>query len=105
MDCIVRGVANSQPCLSGISKSPRLSCVKQIASGKLLYNTVSPAWRSLMTQRGGTGGAGRLKNKGIHTYLWLIDVVIRQQPTQHCKAIIPQFNMEEREVAQLRPAL
>ena len=26
-----------------------LSCVKQIASEKLLYNTGSPAWCSLMT--------------------------------------------------------
>ena len=32
--------------------------VKQMVSGKLLNNTRSPAWHSLMTQRGGMAGGG-----------------------------------------------
>ena len=32
-----------------------LSCVKQIGIERLLYNTGSPAWHSVMTQRGGVG--------------------------------------------------
>ena len=32
-----------------------LPCVKQIAGEKLLYNTGSPAWHSVMTSRDGMG--------------------------------------------------
>ena len=32
-----------------------LPCVKQAASSKLMYNTGSPAQRSVMTSRGGRG--------------------------------------------------
>ena len=32
-----------------------LSCVKQIAGGKLLYNAGGPAWCSVMTWRDGVG--------------------------------------------------
>ena len=34
-----------------------LPCVKEIAGDKLLYNTGSPAWYSLRTQRGRMGGS------------------------------------------------
>ena len=33
-----------------------LACVKQIVSGKLLYNTGSPVWCSVMAERGEMGG-------------------------------------------------
>jgi len=82
-----------------------LSCVKHIASGKLLYNTGSPAWCSVMTWRGGMG-EGKEAQEGedththTHTYiyikLWLICIVVRQKPTQHCKAIILQFKKQTR---------
>ena len=41
-----------------------LSCVKQIVTGKLLYNTRSSTWCSVTTKRGG----GTLKTQGIHTH-------------------------------------
>ena len=34
---------------------------------------------------------GRLQREWIQVYLWLIHVVVRQKPTQHCKAIILQL--------------
>ena len=41
----------------------------EINSGKLLYNTGSTAWHSVMTHRGETEGAGRAAGDGgIHTY-------------------------------------
>ena len=35
-----------------------LPCVKDIASGKLMYSTGSSAWCSVMTYRGGIGVGG-----------------------------------------------
>ena len=69
-----------------------LPCVKQIASGKLLYNPSSSAQCSVMTQKGGVeqGVGGRLKMKGIQLHLQLIHVVVQQKLTQHCKTIIHQ---------------
>ena len=69
--------------------------VKQIASGKLLYNTGSSAWCSVTTCSGGMGMAvgEKFKRKGTHVYLWLIHVVW-QKPTQHCEAIILQFKKQ-----------
>ena len=40
------------------------------------------------------GLGGRLKKEGICVYLWLIHVVLRQKPTQHCKAILLQLKIE-----------
>ena len=37
------------------------------------------------------GVGERLKRMGIYVYLWLINVVIWQKPTQQCKAIILQL--------------
>ena len=39
----------------------------------------------------GGGVGGRLTSEEIHIYLWLIQVVVGQKPTQHCKAIILQL--------------
>ena len=48
-----------------------LSCVKWIAGEKLLYNTGSPAWHSVMTWGGGGGEmqwgvGGRLRREVIY---------------------------------------
>ena len=50
------------------------------------------------------GVGERLKRVGIYVYLWLINVVIWQKPTQQCKAIILQLkkNKREREVKCLK---
>ena len=51
-------------------------CVKQIASGKLLCNTGSSAWYSLII----CWEVGqKLKTKGMYTYLWLIHIVVWQK--------------------------
>ena len=42
----------------------------------------------------GVGVETRLKREGTHVYLWLIHPVVRQKPTQHYKAIIPQLKMK-----------
>ena len=46
-------------------------CVKQIAGGKLLNNTGSSAWCSVMTlSGGGDGGGGReAQEGGIYVYM------------------------------------
>ena len=36
---------------------------------------------------------GRFKREGTYVYLWLIHVDVGQKPTQHCKAIIFQLNI------------
>ena len=38
---------------------------------------------------------GRFKREGIYVYLWLIHVDVWQKPTQHCKAIIFQLNINK----------
>ena len=48
-----------------------LPCVKQIASGNLVYSTGSSAWFSLMTYMGGIGGEweGGPRGRGyMYTY-------------------------------------
>ena len=37
---------------------------------------------------------GKLKREGICTHLWLIHAVVGQKPTQHCKAIILQLEVD-----------
>ena len=65
-----------------------LPCVKQIASGKLLYNTGNSAWYFVTTKRGGMEGlGGRLQREGIYVYLWWIHIVVGQKPTQHSKQL------------------
>ena len=42
------------------------------------------------------GMGGRMKRKGIQVYLWLIHIVVRQKPTQLCKAIILQLKIKKK---------
>ena len=69
-----------------------LPCVKQVASGNLLYSTGSSAQCSVMTQMGGMGGGvrGTSKREGIYVYIQLIHFVVQQKLIQHCKEIILQ---------------
>ena len=49
-----------------------LPCIKQIASGKLLYGTESSAWCSVITQMGAMGGMGvegSPKKEGMYVYI------------------------------------
>ena len=66
-------------------------CVKQIASGKLLYSTESLARCSGM--RSGIRGCGReaQEGEGICIYLQLFHTVVQKELRQHCKAIILQL--------------
>ena len=41
----------------------------------------------------GVGLGGRFKREETYVYLWLIHVVVRQKPTQYCKAIILQLKI------------
>ena len=50
-----------------------LPCVKQIASGNLLYSTGSSAWCSVMTQMGGMGGGGREVQEGRDICIHIAD--------------------------------
>ena len=47
-----------------------LSCVKWVAGKKLLYNTGSPAWCSVMTSRGemGKGEGGSIGEGYMYNY-------------------------------------
>ena len=75
-----------------------LPCVKQLASGKLLYSTGSSAWCSMVTQMGWDGGGmGRdFQRERIYIcvcvciYIQLIHFIVQQNLTQHCKTIIFQ---------------
>ena len=69
-------------------------CVKQIASGNLLYNTGNSAWCSVMTQRDGKGGGRRSKRGEIYAYIQLIHFIVQQKLT-HCKTTIPQLKKEK----------
>ena len=42
----------------------------------------------------GVGVGGRLKREGTYVYLWLIHVVLRQKPTQYCKATTFQLKIK-----------
>ena len=43
----------------------------------------------------GSGVGGRFKREGTHVCLWLIHIVVRQKPTQHCKAISLQLKKKK----------
>ena len=45
------------------------SCVKQIASGKLLNNTRSPVWCSVMPERGRMRGGEVREGRDIYIYI------------------------------------
>ena len=60
-----------------------VSCVKQLVSGKLLYNTRNLAQCSVMTQRGGTGqGQGEEEGGSRGRY----DICILRADSLHCAA-------------------
>ena len=65
-----------------------LPCVKQIASGKLLYSAgTSVVCDDLHGRAEGSGG--RLTREQKYAYLELTQVVVQQKSTHHCKAAIP----------------
>ena len=39
----------------------------------------------------------KFKREGIYVYLWLIHVDVWQKPTQHCKAIILQLKIKNKQ--------
>ena len=41
---------------------------------------------------------GSFKREGTYVYLWLIHTVVRQKPTQHCKAIILQLKINKKRI-------
>ena len=61
-------------------------CVKQTASGTLMYSTGNSAWCSGPPRCVEWWLEGRLKGQGIPGYIWLI----HQKPIQHCKPVILQ---------------
>ena len=67
-----------------------LPCVNQRAGEKLLYNTGSPDWRSVMAQRGGMGGGTKTQEGGDICIIMADFFVVQQKATQHCKAIFLQ---------------
>ena len=79
-----------------------LPCVKQIASGNLVYaagthtsyiihTSYNTCRCSVTDQRGETGRevGGMLKRDGTYAYLWLTHVDAWQKPTQYCKRNYP----------------
>ena len=46
------------------TRARTVSCAKQIATGKLLYNTGSPAWGSVTTQKGAVAGKRETQEGG-----------------------------------------
>ena len=40
---------------------------------------------------------GRFKREGIHAYLWIIHAVVWQKSIQHCKAIILQLKIKNKQ--------
>ena len=51
--------------------------------------------RTMTTERCGVGWevGGKFKRQRPYTHRWLIHAAVWQKPTQHCKAIILQFNI------------
>ena len=69
-----------------------LPCVKQIAGRKLLHKTRSSAWHSVMTWGGRERWGQRrdAQEEGDICIIMTDCIVVRQKPTQHCKAIFCQ---------------
>ena len=54
----------------------------------------------VMTKKSEMGvGEGKAKRDGIGVYLQLIRAVVRQKPTQHCKAINHQLKIDLKNTA------
>ena len=64
-----------------------LPCVKQVTSKKLIHNTGSSAWCSVIDYLKGLGleVEGRLQRKGVYVYFWLIHTVVQQKRTHYHK--------------------
>ena len=60
--------------MDGVTRTLALPCVKETASGNLLYGSGNSNRGSVSTSRGGIAGemGGRFKREGIYVYLWLI---------------------------------
>ena len=57
-----------------------------------IYSLGDSVLCAVMTQRGGMGEiGGTLKGEGTDAYLQLINAVMQQKPTQHCKTIVLQW--------------
>ena len=70
-------------------------CVKETASGKLLYSTGSPAWCP-DNLGGGVRDGRRLKREGIDIYILMADAhYCTAETTQHCKASILQLKKKK----------
>ena len=69
-----------------VLRQPQLSCVKQMASRRLLYSAGSCL--VLCDDLEGWDGRGNAPREEIYVYLWLIHIAIQQKPTQHHKPII-----------------
>ena len=72
-------------------------CVKQIANGKLLYNTRNSACCSVKTWRSRMGWelGRRFKREETYAYPWLVQADVREKPTQHYKEIILQLRINK----------
>lgn len=72
-----------------------LPYVKLIAGGKLLYNTGSPAWHSVMTYRGGMWGRkeGSQRRWYIYSCGWYVLLYGRNQLN-----IVKQFSSNEKKM-------
>ena len=57
------------------------------AGRKLLYTTGSQARCSPATWRGGMEVRERLQREGVYVCIQLIQFIVQQKPTQHCKAV------------------
>ena len=66
----------------------------QLASGRLLYNReLIPVLCDDLEGWAGGGDGKEVQEEGIYVYLWLIHVVIQQEPAKHCKAVILQLKI------------
>ena len=64
-----------------------------MASGNLLYDTGSSNLLCDNLEGWDGVGWGSFKREGTDVYLWLIHVEVWQKPTQHCKAITLQLQI------------
>ena len=63
-----------------LSLSVTFTCIKETASGKLLFGTGNSARSSVVTQRGG---------EGIYVYIQLIHFIVQERQTKYYNAITP----------------
>ena len=64
-------------------------CVKQLVA--VAITTRSPTWHSMMIYGVVWSRGRKLKRKRTYIKLWLIQAVVQQKSTQHCKAIFLQL--------------